>query len=87
MAAEKEKAKALAEIERTIENEQREAGEKIARYCVKIEEKENSIKKDRRRNGYLKVPGKWRKDMKRAFERINARAFTTPEGLRLHPEI
>jgi broad-specificity NMP kinase len=45
MAAEKEKEEALAEIAQTIENEQREAGEKIAEYCVKIEEKENTIKK------------------------------------------
>jgi ATPase subunit of ABC transporter with duplicated ATPase domains len=44
-AREKEKEEALAEIEQTIENEQREAGEKIEGYCEKIEEKENSIKK------------------------------------------
>jgi hypothetical protein len=36
MAAEKEKEEALAAIEQTIEKEQREAGEKIAGYCVKI---------------------------------------------------
>jgi hypothetical protein len=33
------------------------------------------------------VPGKWREDMRRAFERINARAFTTPEEWRIHLEL
>jgi hypothetical protein len=36
---------------------------------------------------YIKVPGKWRKAMRQAFERINARAFTTPEGWRNHLEL
>jgi hypothetical protein len=36
---------------------------------------------------YIKVPGKWRKAMRQAFERINARAFTTPEGWRIHLEL
>jgi hypothetical protein len=36
---------------------------------------------------YIKVPGKRREDMRHAFERINARAFTTPEEWRIHLEI
>lgn len=36
---------------------------------------------------YIKVPGKWREGMREAFERINARGITTPEGWRIHLEI
>lgn len=36
---------------------------------------------------YLKVPGKWRGGMSKAFESINERAITTPEGWRIHLEI
>jgi hypothetical protein len=159
-----EKEEAIAAIEQRIENEQREAGEKIAAYCVKIEAKENTIKKieddmekieGERENSQpkptfemntalldfiipllilrdtihfslmeaffgepfvkmnfytaykciyqqqakvkligdtlhsisIKVLGKWHKDLRQAFERINARAFTTPEGGRIHLEL
>ena len=36
---------------------------------------------------YIKVPGKWCEGMRKAFERINARAISTPEGWRIHLEI
>lgn len=36
---------------------------------------------------YIKVPGKWREGMRKAFERINARGITTPEGWRIRLEI
>jgi hypothetical protein len=36
---------------------------------------------------YLKVPGKWREDIRKALERINARGITTPEDWRIHLEI
>ncbi len=36
---------------------------------------------------YIKVPGKWREGMRKAFERINARGSTTPEGWKIHLEI
>lgn len=36
---------------------------------------------------YIKVPGKWREDMREAFERINERGIITPEGWRIHLEI
>lgn len=36
---------------------------------------------------YIKVPGKWREGMTKAFERINTRGITTPEGWRIRLEI
>ncbi len=36
---------------------------------------------------YLKVPGKWRDGMRKAFESMNERAITTPEGWEIHLEI
>ena len=36
---------------------------------------------------YIKVPRKWREGMRKAFERINKRAITTPEGRRIHLEL
>jgi len=36
---------------------------------------------------YIKVPGKWHKGMRNAFEKINGRAITTPEGWRIHLKI
>jgi hypothetical protein len=36
---------------------------------------------------YIKVPGKWREGMRKAFEGINACGITTPEGWRIRLEI
>ena len=99
-AAENKREGEIAEVEQTIEREQREAGEKIAVCREAIEmnfytaykciyQQQARVKPvgNTLHVIYIKVPGKWRDDMRKAFERINARGITTPEGWRIHLEI